>query len=260
MYKRKDISMNNNKIPLSPAYLWIGSPTDLDQKAISFLQKSFCNDACSSCIECTKISNKQHHAITWITPEKQYTIDQLAVVFSTIAFALNTNEHHFFILQNADFLSPVCANALLKPLEEPPAGYHFILLAQQQDRIISTIRSRCIIQHFAHHQNTDYEKLLRHFKKITTANPQQFLIDVEQIKSTEHTSATLLDSLIDYWGNTHKRATINQQLDSKKTTAQIVTLLSQQYKKLPMPGSAKLFWKNLFLQFNQIIEKQHIPL
>jgi DNA polymerase III subunit delta' len=38
---------------------------------------------------------------------------------------------------------PEAANALLKTLEEPRRGVHFVLLAERPDRLLPTIRSRC---------------------------------------------------------------------------------------------------------------------
>ena len=38
---------------------------------------------------------------------------------------------------------PESANAILKTLEEPRAGVHFILLSERPDRLLPTIRSRC---------------------------------------------------------------------------------------------------------------------
>ncbi len=47
----------------------------------------------------------------------------------------------------ADALNPAAANALLKTLEEPPPGVHFLLGAHRLDAVLPTIRSRC--QQFA---------------------------------------------------------------------------------------------------------------
>lgn len=38
---------------------------------------------------------------------------------------------------------PEAANAMLKTLEEPRPGVHFVLLAERPDRLLATIRSRC---------------------------------------------------------------------------------------------------------------------
>lgn len=53
----------------------------------------------------------------------------------------------FLIFPRADVSFPEAypgaANALLKTLEEPRPGVHFILLAERPDRLLTTIRSRC---------------------------------------------------------------------------------------------------------------------
>ena len=41
-----------------------------------------------------------------------------------------------------------CANKLLKIIEEPPNKTVFILIAEDEERLISTIKSRCQILHF----------------------------------------------------------------------------------------------------------------
>jgi len=47
------------------------------------------------------------------------------------------------IIDAADDLNPYAANALLKLLEEPPAGVTFLLIAHAPFRLLPTIRSRC---------------------------------------------------------------------------------------------------------------------
>ncbi len=47
------------------------------------------------------------------------------------------------IVDAADEMNPSAANALLKLLEEPPPGAFFFLVAQQPNRLLPTIRSRC---------------------------------------------------------------------------------------------------------------------
>ena len=47
------------------------------------------------------------------------------------------------LIYPADALNPAAANALLKTLEEPPPGVHFLLGAHRLDALLPTIRSRC---------------------------------------------------------------------------------------------------------------------
>jgi hypothetical protein len=47
------------------------------------------------------------------------------------------------VLLDADALNVNAANALLKTLEEPPAGTHLLLASSRPGRLLPTIRSRC---------------------------------------------------------------------------------------------------------------------
>lgn len=49
----------------------------------------------------------------------------------------------YIVIDGADKLTPAAANAFLKTLEEPPDTTQFILLAESDRRVMSTIRSRC---------------------------------------------------------------------------------------------------------------------
>ena len=53
------------------------------------------------------------------------------------------------IIDDADTLAVDGANALLKTLEEPPAGALLILIAESAESLLPTIRSRCQPLHFA---------------------------------------------------------------------------------------------------------------
>jgi len=59
-----------------------------------------------------------------------------------------------FVIADAEYLvpqeaSPEAANALLKLLEEPPAGTRFILTSSEPGRLLPTIRSRSVPLHLA---------------------------------------------------------------------------------------------------------------
>ncbi|MDX9910189.1 MAG: hypothetical protein RBS39_00005, partial [Phycisphaerales bacterium] len=48
-----------------------------------------------------------------------------------------------FIVDGAEFMNAAAQNALLKTLEEPPAGVLIVLVTTAEDRLLPTIRSRC---------------------------------------------------------------------------------------------------------------------
>jgi len=51
--------------------------------------------------------------------------------------------HRWILVEEAHRLNEASGNMLLKTLEEPPAGTHFILVTHRPEALLQTIRSRC---------------------------------------------------------------------------------------------------------------------
>jgi DNA polymerase-3 subunit delta' len=51
--------------------------------------------------------------------------------------------HRWILVEDAHRLNGASANILLKTLEEPPPGTHFILVTHRPDVVLQTLRSRC---------------------------------------------------------------------------------------------------------------------
>lgn len=240
----------SNKSSLPPAQLWIGSQEQLSVQAEQFLQKQFCpHDACGTCTVCRLVRERQFHGAIWLYPEKRYTLDQIQIIFDTISFALAYEEHLFFVIQKADCLTTACSNSLLKSVEEPPAGYHFIFLAERKDLILPTLRSRCTL-HTYQKETTEHEKeqLLSFFKNATQSNPVEFTKVLNTIKPNEQESAELLDKLFTYWMNKAKKAAGEGSQKLFKQAEKKLNIIKKALLMPPMPGSSTIFWKNLFLQ------------
>lgn len=222
---------------LPPAQLWIGSHDNALHKVEQFLQQMLCkNSGCNTCTTCMQIREKQHHALMWLHPEKNYTLDQLDDLFATLSFQLQPDELFFFIIQKADFLTPACANKLLKPMEEPPRGYHFILLAEHAEQILPTIRSRCVV--YTLETTTAPHSSHPLFENFTTkySTSAEFSKIIDSANINERESIELLDQIIRYW------------LTTDPTLFLLITKLQQAQLHPPMPGSTTIFWRNLYLQ------------
>jgi len=228
---------------IAPAQLWVGSPDTLNKKVTNFLQKTFCDhQGCGTCHICKNISDHQHHNLIWLSPEKQYTLKILEPIFETIAFANEPGQLFFFILEKADLLTTACANSLLKSVEEPPFGYHFIFLSQRQQAILPTIKSRCVTKAFQEEDSEiKYKPFLRHFK--AESDPTLFLQTLDNTNPNEFDSLELIDSLFQYWSKKYCE-------NKSPQIEEIVTTLQQAIKKTPMPGGSKIFWKNLYIKLS----------
>ncbi len=88
------------------------------------------------------------------TPPKneatQVSIEQIrTIVLAHAAYPAHEGRARVFIVRRAEELSVGAANAMLKTLEEPRNGTHFILLTARPDRLLDTIRSRTLPVRFA---------------------------------------------------------------------------------------------------------------
>jgi len=239
--------------PISPAQLWVGNHDQLIREVQKRLQNIFCaQEGCETCVICKQIEKQQHHSCMWIKPTKKYTLDQIAIIFDTIAFKLEPDQNVFFILQHADFLTDTCANKLLKSVEEPPTGYHFIFLAQRLSQILPTIQSRCIIKNFYAGQKTVCgTPLMNIFKSDTDYPPSQFLKILDEEKPNEKESMEMVDQLLSHWIQVSKSSIDNKQMDNYRAAQAKITIIKAALETPAMPGSSKIFWRNFYLQFKQ---------
>lgn len=226
---------------LPATQLWVGGNQHLKERTITYLQKIWCQDrGCASCFICKQIEQHTHHALLWLTPEKQYyTIAQMEILKEGMLCARSADDPFFCIIESADLLSPACANSLLKLLEEPNTGYHLILLTERPGTILPTITSRCVITTFEQLPSSESkEYFLRYFKEPNILQAQEMLKCFDQHKITEVETRSLCDELLAFW--------IHKAIADPRYTP-VVNLLTQALEKYPMPGSAKIFWRTLYL-------------
>ncbi len=80
--------------------------------------------------------------------KRNISVDQVRTMQQRLTTRPTLGARRAIIIDPADDLEPSAANALLKSLEEPPAGTHFLLVAHRLGRLLPTIRSRCRILRF----------------------------------------------------------------------------------------------------------------
>jgi DNA polymerase-3 subunit delta' len=71
-------------------------------------------------------------------------VDDIDSVLQFISVAPFLSDRKVVVLDNAESMTWEASNRLLKMLEEPPLTVNFLLVSSDPDRIIPTVRSRCI--------------------------------------------------------------------------------------------------------------------
>ncbi|OUN47737.1 DNA polymerase III subunit delta' [Collinsella sp. An7] len=131
----------------SHAYLFLGAPGSgkLDA-AWALAQALVCeHGGCGSCEACVRVARHTHPDVHYYAPESVtgYLIGQTRDLIEDVSLAPIRAKTKVYIIDQADRLRADSANALLKTLEEPPAGVTFILLGTSAETILPTIVSRC---------------------------------------------------------------------------------------------------------------------
>lgn len=145
----------NGRIPQT---VMLSGGNDALQKrcALELANAVMCSDMkngtpCGVCSDCIKIKAGSHPDIINIIPEKdkknvsKEQIDSL--VLSSLYLSPNEAANKVYIFPDANSLSPVIQNALLKSIEEPPEFVMFIFLCEQREKMLETIISRCVEFH-----------------------------------------------------------------------------------------------------------------
>jgi DNA polymerase III subunit delta' len=117
-------------------------------------------DCCDRCLNCQKLDHGNHPDVFWVRPEsklRQIRIRQIVrrenspprVLLDAVNLKPTESQFKVAIIVAADRMNDEAANAFLKTLEEPPAGSVLMLLTTQPERLLDTIRSRCLRLNFA---------------------------------------------------------------------------------------------------------------
>jgi len=99
---------------------------------------------CLKCSDCRKVMNGIHPDVKTADNETRTIKVEVARMLRRDA-QIKPNEagRKVYIIRGAERLNPSAANALLKVLEDPPAGAAFLLTVRSPELLPVTLRSRC---------------------------------------------------------------------------------------------------------------------
>ena len=104
------------------------------------------NRPCCSCSQCRKVMNSTHpDFITVDDPEKKTVpVELIRQARADMYIQPNEGQRKIYLFPRAQDMGIPGQNALLKVLEEPPAYGVFLLLADNPQKLLTTVRSRCV--------------------------------------------------------------------------------------------------------------------
>jgi DNA polymerase-3 subunit delta' len=109
---------------------------------------------------------------------RSITVDQIRGLQPLLATTPGLSFRRTVVIDAADDLERSAANALLKNLEEPPAGTIFFLVSHAPGRLLPTIRSRCRLLRFGRLTDEEVEAVLRQERPAENAAGLRALVRI----------------------------------------------------------------------------------
>ena len=156
-------ALYRNKV--SHSYLFLGQE-GIGKKMIAkeFAKGILClNDDkyCNNCKSCLEFDGNNNPDFYIVEPEgNNIKIEQIRELQKKVQEKPIIATKKVYLIDNADLMTKEAQNALLKTLEEPPEFVTIILIGENDNAFLNTIKSRCMILHFNYISDTDIKKYL----------------------------------------------------------------------------------------------------
>ncbi|MFC7061744.1 DNA polymerase III subunit delta' [Halobacillus seohaensis] len=135
---------------VSHAYLFQGDRgTGKREMSTLFAKSIFCKEReeaepCQECRDCKRIDSGNHPDLHWVSPSGQsIKKEQILELQKEFTYTGLESNRKVYIIVDADRMTANAANRLLKFLEEPSQQTTAMLLTENSQSILDTIRSRC---------------------------------------------------------------------------------------------------------------------
>lgn len=145
-------------------YLFYGPKGSLKTEAALFLAKKLltsCPDDCPGCDECRAIAKSPQ--LFRIDPENTQIVKE-QILTLTHEFSLTSDFNRVFIIEDIDKATPAAGNSLLKFLEETAENSYAIMITENLNAVLPTIKSRSQLVRFKPLLDADIAKTLRRRK------------------------------------------------------------------------------------------------
>jgi DNA polymerase III subunit delta' len=158
---------------LAHAYLFTGpSGVGKELAAMGLGQALLCPEApgegCGRCSTCGRVERFAHPDVLWLMPEEEQVrrrlagrsdfaqtpsrdirVEQVRRLQDRLALRGLESPRKLVLVLSAEAMNPQAQNAFLKALEEPPADTTLVLVTASPERLLPTLRSRCLRLPFA---------------------------------------------------------------------------------------------------------------
>lgn len=163
-----------------------------------FQHKNNSYEPCNTCTTCKTIEGGGSPDVVEQDAASNRGIDEIRRLIRESAFAPMNGKYRVYIIDEAHMITQDAFNALLKTLEEPPKTVIFILATTNEEKLPTTIISRCVRVPFGAAKKEDIIHML---ERIITHENLALADDIKELIATysEHSfrdATKLLEELV----------------------------------------------------------------
>ena len=157
-------AINNNGILHS--YLFIGEEgIGKKELAKEFSKAILCTSEgdrpCDICKACREFNTNNNINFSAINEEgSAIKIDQIRNMQNKIAEKPMNSNYKIYLINDVELMTQEAQNCLLKTLEEPPEYIVIILITSNENKVLNTIKSRCLKLYFNNLNNEEVKNIL----------------------------------------------------------------------------------------------------
>lgn len=194
---------------LPHAFLFVGtkgmgktSSARIFAKSVNCLENKYAGkgesiEPCNNCSNCKSITIGTNADVLELDAASNRGIEEIKKIIHESVFAPMTGRYRVFIIDEAHMITHDAFNALLKTLEEPPETVMFILATTNEEKVPSTIISRCMKVQFG---SAKAEDIKHQLQRIATAekielSPELASLIVRYCDRSFRDAAKLLEEL-----------------------------------------------------------------
>lgn len=145
-YQARTFLMESAAKPASAYMICARGAEDAVQAAREFCQRVFCetHTACGTCLPCRKFLAGNTVDYLELSGEEQIRIGEVRRIPEFLSSAAYEGGYRCIHIAHAHNLTEQSQNYLLKTIEEPPENVVFVLSLDNKQKLLPTIRSRCM--------------------------------------------------------------------------------------------------------------------
>jgi DNA polymerase III subunit delta' len=116
-------------------------------------------------------SHPNFYLLDLLNEKKNIDIEQIRQMINYTNKSSFNNKPRFILIDNIEYLNKNSVNALLKVVEEPNDNIYFILIHNNEKKILPTLKSRCVIFKI----NLTFNEVFNITKSLLKDNPLEFI-------------------------------------------------------------------------------------